>query len=86
MVDVNLSIPYNVQCMKDETLLKIAHIIKYARDKKGLTQEQLAEMVDLSKNSIASIESGHVNLKILNYYNICKALDIDMGVLNNFQL
>ncbi len=72
--------------MKNETLLKIAHIIKYARDKKGLTQEQLAEMVGLSKNSIASIESGQVNLKILNYYNICKALDIDMGVLNNFQL
>lgn len=86
MVDVDLSIDYNEQRMKNETLLKIAHIIKYARDKKGLTQEQLAEMVGLSKNSIASIESGQVNLKILNYYNICKALDIDMGVLNNFQL
>lgn len=86
MVDVDLSISYNGQHMKNETLLKIAHIIKYARDKKGLTQEQLAEMVGLSKNSIASIESGQVNLKILNYYNICKALDIDMGVLNNFQL
>ncbi len=72
--------------MKEEVLLKIAHIIKYARDKKGLTQEQLGALVGLSKNSIASIESGNVNLKILNYYNIGKALDIDLGVLNNFQL
>lgn len=81
-----MSIAYNKIIMQDEILLKIAHIIKYARDKKGLTQEQLAEIVGLSKTSIASIESGSVNLKIMNYYNIGKALDIDMGVLNNFQL
>lgn len=71
---------------KEEVLLKLGHIIKYARDKKGITQEKLAEMVGVTQTTIASLECGTANLRFMNYYNIGKALDIDMGVLNNFQL
>ncbi len=71
---------------KDELLLKLGHIIKYARDKKGLTQEKLAEISDVSKATIATLECGKVNLTFTSLYKLAKTLDIDLGALNNFQL
>lgn len=80
-----LSILYNKVMNKDE-LKKLAYIIKYTRDKKGLSQEQLAERAGVSIATVGALERGVANLTLTNYYNICKVLDIDMGVLNNFQL
>lgn len=71
---------------RDELLLKLGHIVKYARNKKGLTQDQLAELSDVSKGTIATLECGKVNLTFTNLYQLAKALDIDMGALTNFQL
>ncbi len=71
---------------KDELLLKLGHIVKYARDKKRLSQEELAEISDVSKSTIATLECGKVNLTFTNLYKLAKTLDIDLGALNNFQL
>ena len=71
---------------KDELLLKLGHIIKYARSKKDWSQEELAETIDSSKTTIATLECGKVNVTFSTLYKICKALDIDIGVFNNFQL
>ena len=71
---------------KDEILLKLGHIVKFARNKKGITQDQLAELVNLSQATIASLECGTANLRFKNLYQIAKVLDIDLGALNNFQL
>ena len=71
---------------KEELLLKLGHIVKYARDKKGLTQEELAEISNVSKASIATLECGKVNPTFNKLHQLAKVLDIDMGVLNNFQL
>ncbi len=81
-----MSIAYNNTMPKEEILLKLGHIIKYARNKKGLTQDQLAELSNVSKGTIASLECGTANLRFMNLYQLAKTLDIDMGVLNNFQL
>ena len=72
--------------MDKEDLKKLAYIIKYSRDKKGLSQERLAELAGVSVATIGALERGVANLTLTNYYNICKILDLDMGVLNNFQL
>jgi len=71
---------------KDETILKLGHIIKFARSKKNITQEQLVELTNISKSTIANLECGIGNPTFKTIYQIGKALDIDMGVLNNFQL
>ena len=71
---------------KDEILLKLGHIIKYARNKKGISQEELADVSGISKSTIATLECGRVNPTFTKLYQLAKALDIDMGVLNNFQL
>lgn len=72
--------------MNKEDLKKLAYIIKYYRDKKGLSQERLAELAGVSVATIGALERGVANLTLTNYYHIGKILEIDMGVLNNFQL
>lgn len=71
---------------REEILLKLGHIIKYARNKKGYSQEKLAELSEISKSTIATLETGKVNLTFTNLHTLAKVLDIDLGVLNNFQL
>ncbi len=51
--------------------------IKYFRDKKGITQEDLAEKIACTKHYIQRIEGGHEAVKIENALAICKALKSD---------
>ena len=70
----------------DDTILKVGHIIKFARAKKKITMEQLVELTGISKSTIAKTEKGTANPAFISIYIICKVLDIDMGAFNNFQL
>ncbi|MGL4742109.1 MAG: helix-turn-helix transcriptional regulator [Sarcina sp.] len=49
--------------------------MKAARVGKGLSQEDLASMVDVARQTISMIESGKYNPSIKLCINICKALD-----------
>ncbi|WP_303001956.1 helix-turn-helix domain-containing protein [Dialister invisus] len=62
--------------------------IKEAREAKGLTQEQLAEMVGLSSTHISVIERGVKAPKLETFIEIANALDVTsdsllLDVLNN---
>lgn len=72
--------------MKDDLLLKLGYKIKYERLKRKLSQEDLAELVGLSPQSISTLESGRSNLKFTNLYNIAKALDLNLGDFSDFKL
>lgn len=50
--------------------------LKKARLAKGLTQVQLAEILNLSQTSYQRMESGNHDMKMSNIFNICKALEI----------
>lgn len=56
-------------------LKSIGRRIKAAREKKGLTQEQLAEIVDLSPMHISVIERGVKPPKLDTFIRIANALD-----------
>ena len=49
---------------KNELLKKFGKNVKIERIKKDLTQEMLAEIMDVSQNYIASIECGNANMKV----------------------
>ena len=49
--------------------------IKKARQKKGYSQEKLAEMVDLSQQHIGNIEVGNNKFSISVLLDICNCLD-----------
>ena len=55
--------------------------IKAAREKKRLTQEQLAELVDLSPMHVSVIERGVKLPKLETLINIANALDVPADVL-----
>ena len=59
----------------------IGRCIKAAREKKQLTQEQLAELVDLSAMHVSVIERGVKLPKLETLINIANVLDVSADVL-----
>ena len=55
--------------------------IKSAREKKGLTQEQLAEQVNLSPMHISVIERGNKLPRLETLINIANVLDVSADIL-----
>ena len=59
--------------MKDSLVLK--NRIKEARAELGYSQEQLAELVGVSRNTISSIETGHFSPTAKLALILCVALN-----------
>jgi transcriptional regulator with XRE-family HTH domain len=56
-------------------------LIKELRLKKGITQEDLASMTDISVRTIQRIESGEVDPRAFTLQSIASALDVDYATL-----
>lgn len=67
--------------MINEQLKLIGINIKAERLKKNLSQEQLAEMTNISIPTISLIETGKQNTSILNILEIASALGVDFNTL-----
>ena len=55
--------------------LKLKNRLKECRGEKGLSQQQLADMVGVSRNTISSIETGQFNPTAKLALILCIALD-----------
>ena len=55
--------------------LSLKNILKEARNEKGLSQQQLADLVGVSRNTISSIETGQFNPTAKLALILCIALD-----------
>jgi transcriptional regulator with XRE-family HTH domain len=55
---------------------KLGKRIKLAREKKNLTQEQLAEIVGVSNNYISNIERKYSKPSLETLIKICNALEV----------
>lgn len=66
-----------------EEYLVFSYNVKYLRKKKNLTQEELAEMSDLSTSYVKQIESckDYKNLTLTTMLKISKALDTSINNL-----
>jgi len=62
---------------------KICLKVKFERQKKGLSQEELALEAGLSRNAVWKIESGRVSPTIVTLEKIAKALEIDFATLTD---
>ena len=69
--------------MRDELLFKIWQSVRYLRNKKGISQEELAFRANLNMNSISTLERGINNVKIKTLYNIASALDVNIEEILN---
>ena len=69
---------------KNELLKKFGKNVKIERIKKDLTQEQLAEILDVSQNYIACIESGKQNMSLGKILELSIALNTNIEKLLDF--
>ncbi len=67
--------------MKDTKNKILGLNIKAERNRKNLTQFQLAELVEISESTISLIERGLQTPSIFLVYNIAKVLMIDINEL-----
>ena len=68
--------------MADEDIVKrIGLNITIIRERRGLTQEKLAELADLHRAYIGQIERGEKNIGLRNLEKIANALSVDIRVL-----
>ena len=71
--------------MDKQTLLKkFGKNVKIERIKKDLTQEQLAEIMNVSQNYIANIECGKANMSLAKVLELAKYLDVEIEKLLTF--
>jgi transcriptional regulator with XRE-family HTH domain len=58
-------------------LADLGHRIKKLRQRKGMTQNELALRCEFEKASMSRIEAGKTNLTLLTLRKISKALEVD---------
>ncbi|MHC5595211.1 MAG: helix-turn-helix domain-containing protein [Nostoc sp.] len=66
---------------KHPWLVEIGKNIRAIRESKGLSQEELAELVEIDRTYIGGIERGERNVASLNLIRIAIALNTEVGNL-----
>ena len=69
---------------KTDLLKKFGKNVKIERIKQDLTQEKLAEIMNVSQNYIANIERGNANMSLGKVLELANFLKIDIEVLLKF--
>lgn len=69
---------------KDQLLKRFGKNVKIERIKKDLTQSMLADIMDVSQNYIASIETGKENMSLGKILELSKYLKTDINNLLDF--
>ena len=62
-------------------LIRFGKNIKNLRTSKGVTQQNLADKLDVEISQISRIERGVQNTSLINVKNIAEALDVDIADL-----
>ena len=57
---------------------KVGKRVKELRNKLGVSQEELADMAELDRTYITSVECGKRNISIINIEKIAKALNVTL--------
>lgn len=61
---------------KNQKLLKFGNTIRKLREEKGWSQEKLAELANLHRNYVSSLERGERNVALINIIKLSEALKI----------
>ena len=66
--------------MTDEYLARIGNLIRDARLHRGMTQTQVAEILNTSQSAVARMEQGKQNLSLETVAKVSEALDQDIVI------
>jgi transcriptional regulator with XRE-family HTH domain len=67
--------------MPDDVVRKVGRRIRELRQKKGWSQEKLAEEADLHRTYIGQVERGEKSIGVENLYRLARALSVRAGSL-----
>jgi len=70
--------------MKTETNIKLGKRIKYLRQQRGLSQEQLAEAIDIAPTSLSYLETGRGFMKLPTLEKLAKILNVEIYEIFQF--
>lgn len=73
--------PEDIEKIKKAITKKVADNIRRAREKKNITQTELAGMIQSDRQYLYKIESGKVGLSVTKLAVIAKALGVKMSDL-----
>ena len=66
--------------------IKLGQKIKFERIKRNLSQEQLAELANLSVHGLSNIETGKTDIRYTNLLQISTAFNLRICELLDFNL
>lgn len=72
--------------MDDIELIKFGQKIKFERIKRKLSQEELADLSNISVHGISNIETGKTDIKYSNILRLANAFEIRACELLDFNL
>ena len=68
----------------NDTIKKLGQKIRIERQKRKMSQEELAELADLNRNFVGMIERGETNLTVKKLENIANVFDMNIMDLFSF--
>lgn len=68
---------------KSKALIALGNHLKSIREKKGISQSDLAKLADKERQSIYRLEKGLINPSYIYLLEISKAIDISLSELIN---
>jgi len=63
---------------------KLTNTVKFHRQAKGFTQEQLAQILGVSRPTLIAIESGKYSPSLEFAFTLARALDVEIGQLFSY--
>src|SRR5258708_10381000 len=67
--------------MSDELLRRAGIRVRVARDASGMTQQQLADHIGITRSSVANLEAGRQDMTISRLAGIALILNLDLASL-----
>jgi transcriptional regulator with XRE-family HTH domain len=64
-----------------DVLERFGKRLRSVREKVGVSQEKLAEMAELHRTYVSSVERGKRNISLLNIERLARALKVSMAEL-----
>ena len=80
MIEKNVPEEENI-VMLDNRLKNLGINIKSERLRKNISQERLAELTNISRNSVSLIETGKIKPTVLKVLDIANVLGTDLNAL-----
>lgn len=71
--------------MKNKNLLELGNKIRLERMKREISQEQLAELANISIRTVSDIERGITDIRYTNLLQIAEAFGLTLSQLLDFK-